>query len=94
MTRDQLFKEIQSHMRRFEDVWYFIRHGLRRRFEPKSMPLSFWTAQDILKYIKITGIPYCSLYGDIIEKEEGKLVFSGYQRTGCAGCLYGCHLRS
>ncbi len=22
MTRDQLFKEIQSHMRRFEDVWY------------------------------------------------------------------------
>ncbi len=62
--------------------------------EPKSTPLSFWTAQDILRYIKITGIPYCSLYGDIIEQRDGNLSFSGYQRTGCAGCLYGCHLDS
>lgn len=59
--------------------------------EPKSMPLSFWTHQDILLYLKITGIPYCSLYGDITT-EKGLLKFTGYQRTGCAGCLFGCHL--
>lgn len=60
--------------------------------EPKSTPLSFWTSQDILKYLLLTGIPYCSLYGDIIENDKGKLKFTGYQRTGCAGCLYGCQL--
>ena len=60
--------------------------------EPKSTPLSFWTAQDILRYLKLTNIPYCSLYGDITEGEDKKLKFTGYQRTGCAGCLYGCHL--
>jgi len=59
--------------------------------EPKSTPLSFWTTQDILQYLKLTKIPYCSLYGDIITMPDGKLKFSGYQRTGCAGCLYGCH---
>lgn len=58
--------------------------------EPKSTPLSFWTSQDILQYLKLTKIPYCSLYGDIVELPDGKSKFSGYQRTGCAGCLYGC----
>lgn len=58
---------------------------------PKSTPLSFWTHQDILRYLLLTKIPYCSLYGDIIEA-NGMLRFTGYQRTGCAGCLYGCHL--
>lgn len=59
--------------------------------EPKSTPLSFWTAQDILQYLNLTKIPYCSLYGDIITTSDGQLKFSGYQRTGCVGCLYGCH---
>lgn len=58
--------------------------------EPKSTPISFWTHQDILQYLKLTQIPYCSLYGDILALPNGKLKFSGYQRTGCAGCLYGC----
>lgn len=60
--------------------------------EPKSTPLSFWTSQDILQYLKLTDIPYCSLYGEIITLPNGNLGFSGYQRTGCAGCLYGCQL--
>lgn len=58
--------------------------------EPKSTPISFWTHQYILQYLKLTQIPYCSLYGDILALPNGKLKFSGYQRTGCAGCLYGC----
>lgn len=62
--------------------------------EPKSTPLSFWTEQDILQYLKLTGIPYCSLYGDILTMPDDTLRFSGYQRTGCAGCLYGCQFEA
>lgn len=60
--------------------------------EPTSKPLSFWTSQDILQYLKLTKLPYCELYGDIITMPDGKLKFTGCQRTGCVGCLYGCHI--
>lgn len=30
-----------------------------------SKPLSFWTEQDILHYIKLYDVPYCPLYGEI-----------------------------
>lgn len=33
---------------------------------PTSQPLSFWTEQDILQYIKKYNIPYCGIYGDIV----------------------------
>lgn len=33
---------------------------------PSSQPLSFWTEQDILHYIKKYDLPYCSVYGDIV----------------------------
>lgn len=56
---------------------------------PKSTPLSFWTSQDIMRYLQITKIPYCSIYGEI-EEENGVLRFTGCQRTGCTGCLFGC----
>ena len=59
---------------------------------PKSQPLSFWTRQNILEYLKITGIPYASVYGEIKTDESGRLYTTQYQRTGCMGCLYGCHL--
>lgn len=32
---------------------------------PISQPLSFWTEQDILHYIKEYGVPYCPVYGEI-----------------------------
>lgn len=32
---------------------------------PTSQPLSFWTEQDILHYIKEFNVPYCPVYGDI-----------------------------
>ena len=34
--------------------------------EPISRPLSFWTEQDVLHYIKKYNVPYCSAYGDIV----------------------------
>lgn len=33
---------------------------------PVSTPLSFWTEQDILRYIKLNNIKIASVYGDIV----------------------------
>lgn len=59
---------------------------------PLSMPLAFWTEQDILQYIKNHNVKIASVYGDLVEKEDGALFFNGCQRTGCIFCGFGCHL--
>lgn len=59
---------------------------------PTSQPMSFWTEQDVLQYIKENNLPYASVYGDIIEDEKGKLKTTGCHRTGCVFCAFGCHL--
>lgn len=33
---------------------------------PTSNPMSFWTEQDVLLYIKENNLPICSVYGDIV----------------------------
>ena len=38
--------------------------------EPVSRPMSFWTEQDVLHYIKKFNVPYCSVYGDIVSQDE------------------------
>ena len=58
---------------------------------PRSTPLSFWTTQDILRYIRQYKIPVASVYGDIVEGKEGRLSTTGEQRTGCCFCPVGCH---
>lgn len=60
--------------------------------DPKSNPISFWTEQDILQYLKQFNIPYASIYGDIVENEHGKLMTTGASRTGCVFCMFGVHL--
>jgi hypothetical protein len=59
---------------------------------PASKPLSFWTDQDVLEYISKYDIPIASVYGAIIQNENGKFCTTGCQRTGCMFCAYGCHL--
>ena len=59
--------------------------------KPSSQPLSFWTEQDILEYIKRYNVPYCSVYGDIVN-ENDQLKTTGCDRTGCIFCMFGCHL--
>jgi 3'-phosphoadenosine 5'-phosphosulfate sulfotransferase (PAPS reductase)/FAD synthetase len=44
---------------------------------PSSQPLSFWTEQDILHYIKKYDVPYCSVYGDIQVKPWGEDTLEG-----------------
>ena len=73
---------------------------------PKSQPLSFWTNQDILRYVIENGLEICSVYGNIIAVDEdgleypatpmtvdcGKLQCSGCRQTGCIFCGFGFHL--
>ena len=71
---------------------------------PISQPMSFWTEQDVLQYIKENNIPIASVYGDIISRDNdgneysnelvsgGKLYTTGCARTGCIFCAFGCHL--
>lgn len=56
--------------------------------KPSSQPLSFWTEQDILEYIRTYQIEICSVYGDIVE-EDGVLCTTGCSRTGCTMCGFG-----
>ena len=71
---------------------------------PSSQPLSFWTEQDILLYLKKYNVPFCSVYGDIVYTdsdggehatslvEDLPLKTTGCNRTGCIFCMFGCHL--
>ena len=55
---------------------------------PTSQPLSFWTEQDILEYIHTYNIPYCSVYGDIVQEGEN-LKTTKLDRSGCIFCMFG-----
>lgn len=69
---------------------------------PVSNPMSFWTEQDVLRYIKENNIKIASVYGEIeyADKPEQMRLWnideplktSGCQRTGCIFCAFGCHL--
>jgi 3'-phosphoadenosine 5'-phosphosulfate sulfotransferase (PAPS reductase)/FAD synthetase len=58
---------------------------------PISNPMSFWTEQDVLLYIKMNHLPICSVYGNIVEDRtgtdevEGQLTMSdieGWEKMG------------
>ena len=87
-----------------EKTW--LQHGCNAfdKGNPSSQPLSFWTEQDVLHYIKKFNVPYASVYGDIVptsedEQIEGQLtafdVLGDYdgtmlKTTGCnrTGCIF------
>ena len=72
--------------------------------QPISNPMSFWTEQDILQYIKGNSLSIAPVYGDIISAagaeqyymndscKMNRLVTTGCNRTGCIFCGFGCHL--
>ena len=84
----------------------WIQHGCNafRDNRPTSQPLSFWTEQDVLHYIKKFDVPYAPVYGDIVpiseeEQIEGQLttfdILGEYEgtflkTTGCnrTGCIF------
>lgn len=89
--RKPLIGSMASESRNRKTAW--LRNGCNAfdAKRPTSQPLSFWTEQDILEYIKKYNVPYCSVYGDIVE-ENGKLKTTDCDRTGCIFCMFGCHL--
>jgi 3'-phosphoadenosine 5'-phosphosulfate sulfotransferase (PAPS reductase)/FAD synthetase len=58
---------------------------------PISQPLSHWTDQDVLQYIKENNLEIASVYGEIVEV-DGRLKTTGCDRTGCIFCGFGTHI--
>lgn len=66
---------------------------------PVSNPLSFWTNQDILKYIFNNKIKLADAYGDVVFEKGTPLFYTedymptltttGVSRTGCVFCMFG-----
>jgi len=67
-----------------------------------SKPMSFWTEQDVLRYVRQNNIPIASVYGEIVDvstSDENQICFEGFgklkctecQRTGCIFCGFGAH---
>ena len=69
---------------------------------PLSKPMSFWTEQDVLRFIVDRELPIASVYGDIVASDgendydatlvDCPLHCTGCQRTGCMFCAFGAHL--
>ena len=48
---------------------------------PTSTPMSFWTEQDVLLYIKEHNLPICSVYGEVVVDDdecEGQMCVADY----------------
>ena len=86
-----------------EQAW--IKNGCNA-FESKkpiSQPLSFWTEQDVLKFLYMEGYEIAACYGDIVGVDgqgfeyepmpgvDCKLKCTGCDRTGCIYCAFGAH---
>lgn len=66
---------------------------------PVSAPLSFWTEQDILRYIVRYGLEIAAIYGDVVSEYgeyqitgcdlDVSLMTTGAKRTGCTWCMFG-----
>lgn len=53
---------------------------------PMSTPMSFWTEQDILHYIKEYNVPYCPVYGDILVKQTADMIEGQINLIDYLGC--------
>ena len=70
-------------------TWFKFGCNAFNEASPQSRPMSFWTEDDVLEYIKLNDIPLASVYGEILKDEDGGYYTSGVSRTGCMFCLYG-----
>lgn len=93
-----LIATMADESKRREQSW--LKTGCNAFNIGKSKPMSFWTEQDVLKYIKDSGIQIASVYGEIVEDDDNQICIDGCgkklkctkcQRTGCIFCGYGAH---
>lgn len=90
--REAIVGTIASESKQREQGWYRTGCNDFAGSAPKSKPLSFWTEQDVLEYIKRFNIPYSPIYGDIVQETTGKYRTTGAARTGCMFCMFGVQL--
>ena len=104
-TKRRPFTGVQAaeSMRR-TSAWLRVGCNAFNAKNPRSNPLSFWTEQDILRYIKREGIPIASVYGEIVQADQDGYEYdntlgdscpyktTGCARTGCIFCGFGAHL--
>ncbi len=84
------------------DQWRVTGCNAFQAKHPKGKPMSFWTEQDVLRFIVDRQIPIASVYGDIVASDgendydatlvDCPLHCTGCQRTGCMFCGFGAHL--
>ena len=55
---------------------------------PRSAPLSFWTEQDVLQYIKLMHIPIASVYGDSVQTADMGGAYNNWRETHWMYVLY------
>lgn len=81
-----------SESTRRKQAWMKVGCNAFDKSNPTSQPISFWTEQDVLSYIKEFEIPYAAIYGDIITDNKGNYTTTGEKRTGCMFCPVGINL--
>lgn len=102
-TKKPITGILASESERRTDAWLKTGCNAFDSKKPMSKPMSFWTEQDVLQYIKENNLPIASVYGDVVYKDEdgfmyqdsicgGKLCTTGCDRTGCIFCAFGAHL--
>ena len=87
----------------------WLKHGCNGfdMTEPMSMPMAFWTEQDVLGYLYENHIPIAECYGEIVKEGGDQMCLPDLElfekdrpvyhttlcdRTGCMFCGFGCHL--
>lgn len=71
--------------------WYKYGCNAFQAKKPSSRPMSFWTEQDVLRYISEESLPLADVYGDIVPVGDSDFLrTTKCDRTGCMFCAFGC----
>lgn len=84
----------------------WLQHGCNMfdTTRPMSNPMSVWTEQDVLKYVKDKDLKIAPVYGSVVVENDGfeydstipgtacQYRTTGCSRTGCIFCGFGAHL--
>ena len=68
--RKPMIATMASESRLRKTKWMKYGCNAFQQSRPTSQPMSFWTEQDVLHYLKKYDVPYCSVYGDIVTEDE------------------------
>lgn len=58
---------------------------------PRSMPMAFWTEQDVLEFVHAHDLQIPAVYGKVKRGRRGWMT-TGVRRTGCVFCGFGLHM--